>query len=177
MMLETERLLIRPYTLNDAEALSAILIDPITMHYWPQPFSLQETMAWIQRSISSYTQHGFGRYAIFLKEDLKLIGDCGLLQMEIQGETVIDLGYIIHHKFWRNGYASEAATAICRFAFDVLQLEYLYANMPLDHRASQRVAEKIGMQQSGAFRNPRNRNLETYLYKISKHQFANLNPS
>ncbi len=60
-MIETTRLSIRPHTLETVPALHAILSDPLTMCFWPAPFSLRQTEEWVRRSIGLYETHRFGR--------------------------------------------------------------------------------------------------------------------
>ena len=140
--------------------------DPMTMGYWPAPFTKDGVKTVIAQSIKSYMLHGFGRYAVSLQSTGELIGHAGVMQMRVAGELVNDLGYIIHHPYWGHGYATETAAAIKDHAFKVLQLDSLSANMPWNHDASRRVAEKIGMHFVKEFLNERNRNIKTLLYAV-----------
>jgi RimJ/RimL family protein N-acetyltransferase len=167
-MIETERLFIRKFLPGDEEEFSDILADPVTMSFWPQPYSREGAKAWIDRSLQSYTEHGFGRYVIHLWGEQKIIGDCGILKMNLAGQEMYDFGYIIHHPYWRKGYAVEAAIAVRDFAFQHLGLPMLHANMPWNHYGSIRVAEKIGMKKIKEFINERNRNIRTMLYAMNK---------
>jgi len=162
--IETERLVLRPPVPDDLEALHRILSDPVTMSFWPVSFSEGDTRRWISHSLQDHEEMGFGRRPIILKSSGEIVGDCGILRAEVAGETEYDLGYIIHHPFWGKGYASEAAEACKRHAVERLGIRRLVANMPVDHAASIRVAEKVGMRWEKIFRNPRNRDIETHLY-------------
>ena len=166
-MIETENLFLRRYSIEDLEELFLILSDPVTMSFWPSPLTRDETRGWIARSIESYQKYGTGRYCVVLKQDQKIIGDCGILRVEKAGEQVYDLGYIIHHPFWRRGYAVEAARAVIDHAFNTLGLDAIHANMPFNHDSSRLVAERIGMKKIGEFINERNRNVRTLLYALS----------
>lgn len=165
-MLETERLLLRPPDPGDFEALHRIFSDPVTMSFWPAPFTEEDTRQWISRSLRDHEEIGFGRRPVVLKSSGEVVGDCGIMRAEIAGKTEYDLGYIVYHPFWDNGYASEAAEACQRYAVEQLGIRRLVANMPTDHAASIRVAEKIGMHWEKTFRNPRNRDIETHLYVL-----------
>jgi len=165
-VVETDRLRLRELTPEDLEPLSQILSDPITMSFWPAPLDLEATRQWIDRNLRSYAECGLGRWAVILKETDELIGDCGILKAEVAGRREYDLGYIIHHPYWRRGYAVEAAKACQRYAVETLGLKRLVANMPTDHVASIRVAEKIGMRWEKTFDNPKNRGLATHLYAL-----------
>lgn len=168
-MLTTQRLYTRPYDMGDLYALAPILGDATTIQFWPQPFTKAKTQAWIERSIKSQAENGFGRWPVFLKGTNQLIGDAGYFKIEINGRLEMDLGYIIHHPYWGKGYATEIAQALLDYGCNTLHLNRIVANMAYNHKASARVAEKIGMQLQTTFINPKNRNLETLLYQISLH--------
>lgn len=163
-IIETDRLILREYTLEDTALLHTILSDPLTMQFWPSPFTLEQSQNWVKINIERYKNLGFGRWSLVIKKTEQVIGDCGLMISEIDGKEENDLGYIIHHKFWRNGYAYEAAEACKHYAFKNLGLERLCANMPFNHTGSERVAQKLGMVKEKEFLNKRNRNILTYLY-------------
>lgn len=168
MPLHTARLALRPYQLDDIDRLFPILSDPTTMYFWQQPFTYEKVAKWIDRSLQSYEKHGFGRYAVLLQSGDELIGDVGLLTTTIANESVVDLGYIIHHPYWEQGYAIEAATAVRDYAFSTLNLTTLHVNMPWNHQGSQRVAERLGMKFIKIFSNPRNRDIPTLLYRCHR---------
>jgi len=168
MVIETDNLTLRHYSIDDAEALYKILSDPETMSFWPSPFTMERVCEWIERSLRSYEECGFGRYPVFLRESGEMIGDCGILRVPIAGETVNDIGYIFHHDHWGKGYAIEAATAVMNYAFDTLELDRLHANMAYDHKASRRIAEKLGMTKIREFANERNRNIWTLLFSRAR---------
>lgn len=169
-IIETERLRLRPYTTEDLDALAAIVGDPITMSFWPQPFTRENTSAWIERSLSSYRTHGFGRWPVILREEGRMVGDCGLFRSTVNGHEVNDLGYILHHPWWRRGYAIEAARAVVRHAFDVLGLDAIHANMAHDNERSRLVAERLGMTKVEEFDNERNRGIRTLLYELRRNE-------
>lgn len=169
-IIETKRLILKEYSINDIPELNIILSDPITMKFWPSPFTLQQTESWIHNNIARYKNLGFGRWAVILKDSGKRIGDCGIMVSEIDGKQENDLGYIFHYPFWHKGYAVEAADACKEYAFNNLGINRLCANMAFDHEASRRVAEKIGMKKEKEFLNSRNRNFLTYVYSISRNE-------
>ncbi len=170
MIIQTKRLVIRDYILDDLEDLNAILSDPETMSFWPRPFTRTETRDWIMKSIDLYDEAGYGRRAVILASTGQLIGDCGVIsttinEMEVEVE---DIGWIISSWQWRQGYGTEAALAMRDYAFRRLNVDALYANMPWNHIASQRVAEKIGMRKVGEFYNSKNRDILTSLYTMQQ---------
>ncbi|MEF2965778.1 GNAT family N-acetyltransferase [Paenibacillus sp. M1] len=169
-ILETSRLLIRKYTAGDkdVEDLHSILGDATTMSFWPAPFTEEQTKSWLQRNLESYENHGFGRWGMVLKETGGLIGDIGFMRAELDSRIENDLGYIIFAPFWGRDLATEAASACLSYGFHTLGMTRVCANMPVDHHASRRVAEKIGMVCEKQYMNTRNRNKWTYLYSKSR---------
>lgn len=165
-MITTPRLTIRQMTLDDLDDMQVFLSDPQTLDFWERPYTDDETRAAIERNIKSYADNGFGRWAVILKETGALIGICGIARSEIDGRDLNDLGYIFDKAHWGKGYATEAAQAVVDYAFEVLRLESITANMPHDHHASRRVAEHLGMVKIGEFSNPKNRGIRTFLYEI-----------
>ncbi|MGN0805277.1 MAG: GNAT family N-acetyltransferase, partial [Candidatus Coproplasma sp.] len=68
MIIETERLLLREFTLNDFYALYEIMSDAETMQHYPKPFDEQLIKGWIEWNLRNYRQYGFGLWAVVLKE-------------------------------------------------------------------------------------------------------------
>jgi RimJ/RimL family protein N-acetyltransferase len=166
MSIETARLIVRTYTEEDLPALARILGDRTTMAFWPRPLDAEESAGWLWRNIASREMSGYGRQAVILKATGALIGDAGVVRAEIDGQERPDLGYIIDHTQWGHGYATEAARALASLYLHGHGCGVLYANMAHDHRASQRVAERIGMRRCGEFANSRNRGIRTFLYLL-----------
>jgi RimJ/RimL family protein N-acetyltransferase len=167
-MIETDRLMIRPYSVADQPALDAILMDATTMRFWPRPFTPGEAAGWLSRNIERINASIYGRCALVLKASAAIIGDVGVVRADLAGAERDDLGYIIHHRYWGQGLATEAARALRDYSFSFHGIAALYANMAWDNVPSQRVAEKIGMHKVLEFSNPRNRDISTYLYTIER---------
>lgn len=162
--LETNRLRIREYQKEDLTHLHRILSDQETMSFWPSPFDFGQSKEWlVHRGLELYPS-GFGRFAVELKDSGELIGDAGLLRIEMNGDIENDLGYIVHSNYWGHGFGYEAAYALMRYGFETLRLTRICANMPANHVASRNVALKLGMVLEKQFLNPRNRDILTYLY-------------
>ena len=161
--------MIREYSSGDIAPLHKILSDPVTMSYWPEPFSPEQTQLWVERSIESCNKNGFGRFALIKKTTGEFIGTAGIMISEVNGKNENDLGYIIYFPFWNSGYATEAAGAILCWGIDSIGLARISANMAVDNTASARVAQKIGMTIETEFLNRRNRDKLTFLYSLSKH--------
>lgn len=99
MTIETPRLLLRPYTMADFDALHEILSDPETMAHYPAPFTAERTRNWISWNLDNYQKYGFGLLAVTLKATGEFIGDCGITLQNIDGEMLPEIGYHIHKRF------------------------------------------------------------------------------
>lgn len=143
MKIITPRLLLREMTEADFSALSAILSDPETMKYYPKPYDEAGVNRWIAWCRDSYEKHGFGLWAVTL--DGEFIGDCGISLQPINGQWLPEIGYHIRKDHWRKGYASEAAAACIRVAFEQFGFPAVYSYMNAKNEPSFRTAMKNGM--------------------------------
>ncbi|MBO5599167.1 MAG: GNAT family N-acetyltransferase [Oribacterium sp.] len=144
-MIETERLLLREYTIDDFDALYEIMSDAETMQHYSAPFDETRTKRWIEWNLENYAQYGFGLWAVVLKETGEFIGDCGITIQNIDGEKLPEIGYHIHKKYWRRGLAKEAAQAVRDWAFENTEYPSLYSYCKYTNEASYKTAEAIGM--------------------------------
>lgn len=151
-ILETDRLILRPITLDDATDLFEYASDPEnTKMTFPTHKSIGET-EWVIANL--FMSAPLGNFAIELKENGKMIGTCDLRVNE--GEKSAELAYAINKKYWGQGYAPEAANKLVELAFDTLKIERLWAKFASGNPASGRVMEKIGMTQEGVLRHTKN---------------------
>jgi RimJ/RimL family protein N-acetyltransferase len=141
----TARLLFREMTVADLDAMAALLGDPIVMAYYARPKDRAEALAWIEWNQRLYREHGFGLWIVEERESGQFVGDCGLTPQAVDGPLEIEVGYHVVTALQGRGYATEAAAACRDYARDVLGLDRLIAIIHRDNRASQRVAEKIGL--------------------------------
>lgn len=142
--METKRLSLRPFTMDDLSSLHSIFSDPETMAYYPAPFSEEQTKSWIKRNLERYQVDGFGLWGVLLKENNQFIGDCGLVKQTIAGKTYVEIGYHINKIEWSKGYATEAAMSCMDYGFNTLGLNKLISIIDPKNHPSIRVAEKIG---------------------------------
>ncbi len=163
-LLQTERLYLIQYKAQDLEQLYQLLSEPTTMQFWEKPYDRAGAENWLNRQLTSYSEKGYGRYALIEKSTGQMVGDAGLMYSEVNEQMENDLGYIIHHTHWRKGFGYEAAKGILEYATNTLALQRIVANMPHDHTASEKVAIKLGMTKECSFYNKRNRNILTNLY-------------
>lgn len=168
--IQTPRAVIRPYTKADVARVLPILSDPVTMSFWELPPDEEAVAAWVARNARSFRETGMGRMLVELRETGETVGDCGIMRAEVGGREENDLGYIIHYSYRGLGLGTECARACLEYGLRDLGLRRIVANMPQDHTASARVAEKLGMRLERSFHNPRNRGILTYLYVLQAGQ-------
>ena len=145
MIIETQRLILREYTMEDFDGLYEILSDPVTMQHYPKPYDEKGTLRWLNWSLDNYKKYGFGLWAIVLKETGEFIGDCGLTMQPIDGQSLPEIGYHIHRNHWRKGYGSEAARAVRDWGFENTQFDALYSYMTAGNTASWSTAKSAGL--------------------------------
>jgi [ribosomal protein S5]-alanine N-acetyltransferase len=145
-VIETERLALREFTLDDVDGMFAIIGDAETMKYYPQTFSRDDAADWIQRNLERYRHDGFGLYAVTLKASGNFIGDCGFAWQEVEGETLLEVGYHLRRDQWGHGYATEAARACMDYAFRDLGATEVVSLIRPENLPSRRVAERNGLQ-------------------------------
>jgi [ribosomal protein S5]-alanine N-acetyltransferase len=146
-MIETERLILRPMTAEDTDALLVIFSDPNVMaSFGVPPFERPQMEGWVNRNLDHQNQYGYGLFSVIHKDSGVLIGDCGLEVMEVEGQTAAELGYDFRSDYWHQGYATEAARAVRDYAFGTLKLEQLISLIRAGNEPSRRVAERVGMK-------------------------------
>lgn len=146
LALETERLRLRRFRREDVDAVFAIIGDAVAMKYYPKTFDRKDAEEWVGRNFRRYAEHGYGFYAITLKDADEMIGDCGIIRQEIDGRVELEVGYHLRRDHWGRGYATEAAKACMSYGFDVLGAKKLISLIRPENVPSRRVAERNGMK-------------------------------
>lgn len=150
MRIETKRLILREMTENDLPALRKILQDEEVMYTYEHAFSEEEVIKWFENQQRRYREDGFGLWAAVLKDSGEMIGQCGITYQDLGNERVPETGYLFQKKFWHSGYATEAAQACNRYAFDVLDMAEIYFIIRDNNLPSRKVAERNGMEICGS---------------------------
>ena len=143
-LLETERLALREWAPEDAEALHVLAGDPEVMRYVgdSRTWDLGRVREWIGRLNESYRTRGFSRWAVVEKGSGLAVGSCGFAPLPWSGE--IDFGYMFRRDRWGRGYASEITPAALRYGFERYGFREVVASIDPKNDASRRVLEKIG---------------------------------
>jgi RimJ/RimL family protein N-acetyltransferase len=145
--LETQRLLLRRLTVNDAPFILTLLNEPSFIRYIGDKSvrDLEAARQYILNGpVASYDRHGFGLNLVELKESHTPIGICGLLKRDELPDA--DIGFALLPDFWNKGFAFEAATAVLQDAHYRLSLERILAITSLDNEASINLLERLGFK-------------------------------
>lgn len=144
-VLTTPKLVIRPWTATDREALERMAFDPEMVRYVTNgvPWTRERVNEFLLRQARYADAHGIAFGAVALREGGEVVGLCGIQPLD-SGE--FELGWWIWKDHWGKGYATEAAAAVVEHASQVMGLERLVAVIDPPNVASIRVAEKLGMR-------------------------------
>jgi RimJ/RimL family protein N-acetyltransferase len=147
MSLETDRLIVRLITLDDASFILTLLNEPSFLRYIgdKQVRNLEDARQYILNGpVASYERHGFGLCLMELTESHTPVGMCGILKRD--GLPDPDIGFALLPDFWNKGLAFEAATAILQDARERLKLNRILAITSLDNDASINLLERLGFR-------------------------------
>lgn len=151
IIIETERLLLRTFTVEDAPLIYELNLDPDVTRYTGDPVKdLHHAQLILEQTIlPQYALYNHGRWAVLVKAELNstatgFIGWCGLKNRPERNE--VDLGYRFIKNAWGRGYATEAAFACLKYGFENLNMQRVVGRAMPQNTASCRVLEKCGMQ-------------------------------
>jgi RimJ/RimL family protein N-acetyltransferase len=185
MNLTTSRLILRPWRDADLSAFARLNDDPAVMEFLARRLSRDESDALAARIRTAIETRGWGFWAVEVKEAgptaAPFIGFVGLSvpSFEAHFTPCVEIGWRLAKEHWGRGYASEAAAAGLRFAFDNLKLQQIVAfTVPLNKR-SMHVMERIGMSRdlTGDFEHPKLPPGHPFrphvLYRVSRTEWLN----
>lgn len=183
IILSTDRLNLRTWELDDLPLMAAINADPLVMEYFPSKQDLSRTKKMIDYINSHHEKYGYGLYAVEIKDTHEFIGFVGLDHpaFNIPGlkpqSEVIEIGWRLSSKQWNHGYATEAASAVLRYAFTILNIDEIFSFTTITNVRSRRVMEKIGLHHSSTddFDHPKldinSPLLRHVLYRLTKTEY------
>jgi ribosomal-protein-alanine N-acetyltransferase len=147
ILLETKRLSLRHFVMDDLDNLFSFYSDPDVVRYIPDaPRTYQETkeeLEWFMNGHPKFPE--LGLWATIYKENGQFIGRCGLLPWTIDGQQEVEVAFALSKDYWGQGLATEAAQGIVQYGFENLNLSRLICVIDHDNFGSIRVATKIGM--------------------------------
>lgn len=158
--LVTDRLLLRQWREDDKPAFAAMNADPVVMEHFPALLTSDQSDEFVDRMRGHIDAHGWGLWAVDVRETGAFIGFVGLWPAgfdPFRSEDLVEVGWRLEESAWGHGYASEAALASLRHAFDVLELAQVVSFTSLTNVRSQAVMQRIGMtrDRSAEFEHPR----------------------
>jgi RimJ/RimL family protein N-acetyltransferase len=146
-VVETERLILRRLSADDAEFIVELLNQPSFLRYIgdKEVRNNPDAIRYIQNGpVASYERFGFGLYLVQLRETDTPIGICGLLKRDSLPDP--DIGFAFLPNYWSQGYAFESTSAILTYAREVLRLERILAITSPDNDPSIKLLEKLGLK-------------------------------
>lgn len=153
MNIETERLLLREYNLNDVPFIFKLM----NSEGWLKNIgdrnikTLKDAEAYLQKNyLSSYEKHGFGPYLVTLKEDGTPIGSSGLYKRD--NLDFPDVGFAFLSEFANKGYAYESAQAVMNYAAEKLKLQTIVGITLPENSASIKLLKKLGLAEIGTYK-------------------------
>ncbi|EKD70248.1 MAG: hypothetical protein ACD_46C00587G0002 [uncultured bacterium] len=151
MNLETKRLIIKPSSQDTFESVYALFSDVDVMHYIVHGVKTrEETREYLAKMISHAEKHGFGFGDIYEKQSGEYVGRAGLRYLAMNDQQPeIEMGYALHKKFWKKGYATELAKSLIDWAFHHLSVKKVVAIVHPENTTSRLVLEKAGMHYLG----------------------------
>jgi [ribosomal protein S5]-alanine N-acetyltransferase len=151
--LETARLILRHYTLADIPAFLPLIgareVAATTLRI-PHPYTESIAREFVATSERDNASGACARFCIVVRDSNRLCGGVGL-QLDPDHRRA-ELGYWIGVPFWRNGFATEAASAVVKYGFETLKLHRIFASYFKGNEASGKVLRKIGMTYEGCHR-------------------------
>ncbi|WP_059171037.1 GNAT family N-acetyltransferase [Bacillus sp. FJAT-27445] len=176
--LETERLILRKVTIEDAEDMFAYGSDEEVARYvtWDKHETIEDTRAFIDFVLGKYENKQLSPWAIESKETGKMIGTIDFVSWQPRHNSA-EIGYVIAQDQWGKGITTEAATALIKFGFENMELVRIQARCFTENIGSARVMEKVGMLFEGINRKAaliKGKHRDLKIYAILKEDFAHL---
>jgi RimJ/RimL family protein N-acetyltransferase len=156
--LRTDRLLLRRWVAEDRVPFAEVNADPRVAEYLPGRLSRKESDALIARIETHFAKHGFGLWAVEVRDAVPFAGVVGL---SVPGfvehfTPCVEIGWRLAPEYWGRGYATEAARCVLDVGLDVMGLEDIVSfTVPANER-SRRVMDRIGLRhdRAGDFNHP-----------------------
>jgi len=144
IILETNRLILREYKIEDFNDIKKVLSDKENMKFYNIEFDDNMVKYWIDKQIERYRIFNFGVWAIVLKDTNEVIGDCGISMQVIDNIIRPEIGYHIRRDLHNLGIAKEACIAVRDYCFINLSFNEIYSYMDKDNIASCNTALSYG---------------------------------
>lgn len=139
--------MLRQWKISDLEPFAQLNADPEVMEYFPRLKTKEESYKAAAFMSDHIEKHGWGCWAVGLKENDEFIGFIGLeaVDFETKFTPAIEIGWRIASKYWGKGYATEGALCALRYGFETLKLEEIVSFTAEGNKRSRALMERIGM--------------------------------
>ncbi len=176
--LQTERLLLRPMTLDDDQDMFEYGSDPEMTRFtsWETHRSIEDARVFLQREVDGFDDVTGGAWGIEHRGDRKFIGAFGFI-LQPPEHQIQEIGFHLARKYWGQGLMTECAREVIRFSFDNLEVNRIQATCEPENIGSARVLEKCGLSYEGtlrAWRLTKGRWLDMRMYSILKRDYRGL---
>jgi ribosomal-protein-alanine N-acetyltransferase len=155
-LIETARLILRPWRASDRVPFAEQNADPIVMQLLGGTIDREASDAYIDRVEAHLAEHGFCKWAVEAPGIAPFVGAVGLSYVRFQASftPAVEVAWRLNRRYWRRGYATEAARAAIKDGFQRIGLTAIVALTVLDNHASIRVMQRLGMTRSIEFDHP-----------------------
>lgn len=175
--IETERLILRPFTLSDANDMfkNWASDDEVTKYLtWPTHSSIEVSEMIIDSWVAAYEDSRYYQWAIELEESHEVIGSISLMNVDDEKECG-EIGYCIGRRYWNQGIVTEAFQALIPFCLNEIGIERLVARHDVNNPASGRVMQKCFLTYEGTLRkvekNSQGEFIDCCYYSILKDEY------
>lgn len=155
-MIETSRLILRPWRASDLLPFAEQNADPVVMRFLGGVLTRRESDAYVERAERNRAGSGFCKWAVEAPGVAPFIGAVGLTQVTFEASftPAVEVAWRLHRRYWGSGYATEAAHAAIEDGFTRVGLTEIVALTALGNTASMRVMERLGMTRTMEFDHP-----------------------
>jgi ribosomal-protein-alanine N-acetyltransferase len=179
MILETPRLILRPFAADDLDRMAELMANKDFMRFSTTaspartPMTREQTQSFLDKVIGWDREGLPSQFAMIVRSSGNLAGYCGFFHHEVDGKMEIEIGYRLQRDFWNRGLTTEAARAVRDHGFRDLKLERVISLIHPENHASRRVAEKNGMilEKETTFRG-----FPTFVFSITRQRWLELMP-
>jgi RimJ/RimL family protein N-acetyltransferase len=155
-MIETARLILRPWQDSDLPPFAEQNADPVVMRYLVGPLTRERSDAYVAQAVMHLAETGYCKWAVEAPGVAAFIGAVGLSRVKFKAPftPAVEVSWRLHRHYWGRGYATEAARAAIEDGFTRVGLQEIVALTTLGNTASQRVMERLGMTRTIEFDHP-----------------------
>jgi RimJ/RimL family protein N-acetyltransferase len=148
-VIETERLILRPWTDTDRKPFIRIVSDPEVGEWLGGHRTRDQAIGDFERMRAFWNEHGYGQFAVVRRTDAAILGRVGCRRQPPEWKhpmaEEVEIGWLLARDAWGNGYATEAAAAVLPWGFETLAAQAIYSWTARTNHRSEAVMQRIGM--------------------------------